>query len=119
VLCIIAGEVKRCGVCDLPIDKIGALAGVCRTTVQTTLHEARLLGHIRIVERPVPGRKHQTNLVTIISGDWSAWITRQHRRIGSNILSTTKSTDRKERGIREQADNGVSLTDRKPSSDAQ
>ena len=43
VLCIIAGEVKHHGVCDLPIDKIAALAGVCRTTVQTTLHEARRL----------------------------------------------------------------------------
>ena len=40
VLCIIAGEIKHRGVCDLPIDKIATLAGVCRTTVQTTLHEA-------------------------------------------------------------------------------
>ena len=43
VLCIIAGEVKRHGICDWPIDKIAAIAGVCRTTVQTTLHEARRL----------------------------------------------------------------------------
>jgi hypothetical protein len=34
VLCIVAGEVKRYGVCDFPIEKIAALAGVCRTTVQ-------------------------------------------------------------------------------------
>ena len=40
VLCIIAGEIKHRGVCALPIDKIATLAGVCRTTVQTTLHEA-------------------------------------------------------------------------------
>jgi len=46
VLCIVAGEIKHHGVCDLPIDKIAALAGVCRTTVQTALHEARLLGHV-------------------------------------------------------------------------
>ena len=52
VLCIIAGEIKHHGVCDLPIDKIAALAGVCRTTVQTTLHEARRLAHIRITEAP-------------------------------------------------------------------
>ena len=44
VLCIVAGEVKRHGVCDLPNDQIAALAGVCRTTVQTAMHEARLLG---------------------------------------------------------------------------
>jgi hypothetical protein len=63
VLCIVAGEIKRVGVCDLPIDKIAALAGVCRTTVQTAMHEARRLHHIKITERPVPGRKSLPNLV--------------------------------------------------------
>ena len=57
VLCIVAGEVKHHGICDLPIDKIAALAGVCRTSVQTTMHEARRLGHIKITERPQRGRK--------------------------------------------------------------
>jgi len=66
-LCAIAGEIKHHGVCDLPIDKIAALAGVCRTTVQTTLHEARRMGHIKITERPVRGRKSLTNLVEILS----------------------------------------------------
>lgn len=56
VLFIVATEIKKPGVCDLPIDKIALLAGVCRTTVQTTMHEARRLNHIRITERPVPGR---------------------------------------------------------------
>ncbi|MFO1126400.1 MAG: hypothetical protein U1E25_14725 [Methylocystis sp.] len=63
VLCIIKGEVKHHGLCDLPIGKIAALAGVCRTTVQTTLHEARRLGHIKITERPRPGRKNLTNVI--------------------------------------------------------
>jgi hypothetical protein len=40
VLCIVAGEVKRCGVCDFPIDKIAALAGVCRTTVLSARERA-------------------------------------------------------------------------------
>ena len=47
VLCIVAGEIKQQGFCDLPVDKIAALAGVCRTSVQNTLHEARRLRHIR------------------------------------------------------------------------
>lgn len=102
VLCIVAGEVKHHGVCDLPIDKIAALAGVCRTTVQTTMHEARRLFHIKITERPVEGRKHLPNLVEITSEDWRKWIKRgscAHRpdRIGSNApnsLSTTKSIDK-------------------------
>src|SRR5262249_42654144 len=107
VLCILAGEVKHHGVCDLPIDQIAALAGVCRTTVQTSLHEARLLGHLRITERPRPGRKNLTNLIEITSAKWRAWIKRGpavHRPIGSktmNLVSTTKSTDKKKEGIRE------------------
>jgi len=76
VLCIIAGEVKRHGICDLPIDKIAALAGVCRTSVQTTLHEARRLSHIRIIERPQPGQKHLTNIIEIINVDWRIWLKR-------------------------------------------
>jgi hypothetical protein len=99
VLCILAGEVKRCGVCDFPIDKIAALAGVCRTTVQTTLHEARRLGHIKITERPQPGRKNLPNLIEIISPEWRTWIRRgpsAANRIGSNtvkMVSPTKNTD--------------------------
>jgi hypothetical protein len=98
VLCIIAGEVKRCGVCDLPIDKIAALAGVCRTTVQTTLHEARRLGHIKITERPRPPLKNLPNLVEIISPEWRAWIRRgpsAASRIGSNPVKMANPTKNK------------------------
>lgn len=86
VLCVIAGEVKHHDLCDLPIDKIAALAGVCRTTVQTTLHEARRLGHVTIVERPQPGRKSLTNIVRVASGEWLVWIKRgpsAHRPAGA------------------------------------
>jgi hypothetical protein len=105
VLCIVAGEIKHHGVCDLPIDKIAALAGVCRTTVQTTLHEARRLNHIRITERPVPGRKHLPNLIEIASAEWRTWLKRgpsAHRPIGSktvNLESTTKNTDLQKEGF--------------------
>jgi hypothetical protein len=99
VLCIVAGEIKRTGVCDLPIDKIAALAGVCRTTVQTAMHEARRLKHIKITERPVHGRKNLPNLVEVISREWLTWIKRgpsASRFIGSNsvnLMSTTKNTN--------------------------
>ena len=108
VLCIIAGEIKHHGNCDLPIDKIGALAGVCRTTVQTTLHEAQRLNHIRLTERPRPGQKHLPNVIEITSAEWRIWLKRgptAHRPIGSktvNLVSTTKNTDRKERGVSEE-----------------
>lgn len=115
VLCIIAGEIKHHGVCDLPIDKIAALAGVCRTTVQTTLHEARRLNHIRITERPVPGRKHLPNLIEIASAEWRTWLKRgpsAHRPIGSKAVilsSTTKNTDRKKEASEEEKCRGSSL----------
>jgi hypothetical protein len=107
VLCIVAGEVKHHGVCDLPIDKIAALAGVCRTLVQNTMHEARRLLHIRITERPRTGRKHLTNLVEITSPEWRAWIKRgptAHRpgTIGSTpmkIVSPTKIKVFKKEGL--------------------
>ena len=98
VLSIVAGEVKHHGVCDLPIDKIAALAGVCRTTVQTTLHEARRLFHIRITERPQPGRKSLTNVVEIASREWLMWIKRgptAHRPIGSNSVKMASPTKNK------------------------
>src|SRR5262249_14702880 len=98
------------GMCDLPIDKIAALAGVCRTTVQTTLHEARRLSHIKITERPRPGRKSLTNVVEITSPEWLAWIKRgptAHRptTIGSNSVKTaspTKITAQGRKGLGEE-----------------
>jgi hypothetical protein len=61
-LAVIAGEVKHHGVCDLPTDKIAALAGVGRTTVQNAMREAVRLGHIQVERRPIKGRKNDTNL---------------------------------------------------------
>ena len=99
VLCVVALEVKRHGVCDWPIDRIAAIAGVGRTTVQTTMHEARRLGHITITERPRCGCKSLTNIVRISSQEWQTWLTRAPsaaRLIGSNpskMVSTTKIID--------------------------
>lgn len=98
VLCILAGEIKRHGFCDLPIDKLAALAGVCRTTVQTAFHEARRLGLIRISERPRPGRKNLPNIVEIVSREWRTGSSApaSASRIGSKPVKTggpTKSTD--------------------------
>ena len=41
VLTVIARQCQRAGVCILPIDAIAALAGVCRTTVQNAMRQAR------------------------------------------------------------------------------
>jgi hypothetical protein len=105
VLTVIAGEVKRQGICDWPIDKIAALAGVCRTTAQNAMREARRRGHISVERRPVKGRKSDTNIVRIISREWITWIKLGpgigFKTIsGSNFLSPTKIKDSKQEGIR-------------------
>jgi hypothetical protein len=105
VLCVIAGEIKRCGQCDFPIAKIAALAGVCRTTVQNAVHEARRLNLIKVTERPQPGRKNLSNIIEIISREWLAWIKRgpsAASAIGSKTVKTvppTKSIDSKRKRL--------------------
>jgi hypothetical protein len=79
VLFIVAGEVKRHGICDLPIDEIADRAGVGKTTVQNAMHEARRLGHVEITERPQRGAKNLPNVVKVMSSEWLAWIRRAVR----------------------------------------
>jgi hypothetical protein len=116
VLCVIAGEVKRHGICDLSIDEIGDRAGVGRTTVQNAEHQARLLGHLQIRERPQRGAKSLTNVVKIISTEWLSWIRRAPsaaRLIGSKFsknVSTTKIIElRKQEASQENRCSNVSV----------
>jgi hypothetical protein len=106
VLCVIAGEVKHHGICDLALASIARRAGVCRTTVQTAMHEARRLGHVKITGRPRRGQKHETNLVQIVSPEWLAWIKRgpvATTSIGSKLESPNKNVDSKLRGFEQNA----------------
>jgi hypothetical protein len=93
-LAIIGGEVKARGVCDLPLDKIAALAGVCRTTVRNAINEARRLGMVRVTSRPRPGQKNLTNLIEIVSPEWRTWLKRgptAHRPTGCKTVSAAKN----------------------------
>jgi hypothetical protein len=76
VLCVIASEVKRQGWCDWPIDKIAALAGVCRTMVQNTLRKAKSRGAITVLERKRHGLKNLPNIVKVACKEWFAWLKR-------------------------------------------
>lgn len=95
-LAVVSGEVKHHGICDLAIDRIAAVAGVSRTTVQNAIREARALGHIRVEARPRPGLKNLTNLVRIVSGEWLGWLKRGPslaRSIGFKTIHPTKNQD--------------------------
>jgi hypothetical protein len=89
VLSVIGRQVQRTGVCVLPIDAIGAMAGVSRSLVKAALRQARLVGLVLVKERRVPGRKSMTNVVTIVSTDWLSWLRIGGPRIGVRFSTTT------------------------------
>lgn len=73
-LTVIARHVQRGGRCELPIDAIAAMAGTCRSLVQSALRDARRLGLISVQERRRAGQKSDTNIVSITDGSWLAWL---------------------------------------------
>lgn len=86
---IVANAATRSGGCRLHIDAIAAQAGVCRSTVQNALRAARRLGLITVQERRRRGMASLTNVVRIVSREWTAWIDR--RGGGFKKMSTTDS----------------------------
>jgi hypothetical protein len=90
VLSVIAREVqRRDGACSLPIDAIAALAGVSRTTAQNTLRQARHLGLLEVKERRRRGLPSLTNVIKVISKEWSAWLKLSGGGIGFKKSSPT------------------------------
>ncbi|WP_156312234.1 hypothetical protein [Methylobacterium platani] len=77
VLFIVGEEIAARGVCGLSIAEIAARAGVCHRHAQMTLRLAESDGLVTITERPLKGRKHETNLVRVLSREWAAWLQRR------------------------------------------
>ena len=90
VLAVIAAEVVKTGACRLAIDHIAALAGVGRSTVKRALREAHGLGLIRIEERRLTAWRNDTNVITVVSPEWSAWL--RLRRGGGVQFGTATNT---------------------------
>jgi hypothetical protein len=82
VLALVAAETARRGDCRLSVPHIAALVGVAETTVRNAIREARGLGLITVEERKVTSWRNDTNVVRIISPEWSAWL-RLARRGGA------------------------------------
>ncbi len=90
-LTVIARACQRGGTCSLPIDMVAALAGVSRSTVQNALRAARKIGLIEVRERRRRGLPSLTNVIKIISAEWSGWLKLSGDRGGFKLLSPTVS----------------------------
>lgn len=74
VLALIAAETARWGDCRLAIEHLASLAGVSRSTVKSAIREARKLGLLTVEERRLTGFRNDTNVVRIVSPEWTAWL---------------------------------------------
>jgi hypothetical protein len=83
VLRIIGDEVRAHGTCSLHVDAIAARAGVCRTTAQDAVREARRLGFLMRQERRRKGQPSLTNILRIVSAEWKLWLDRGPKGEGS------------------------------------
>jgi hypothetical protein len=106
VLSVISKQHMEHGRCALCIGAIAARAGVGRTTVQNALRVARRLGLASVQERRYRGRKSETNVVAIVSKEWTSWLARRARsakaRDGAHSIQKPEpieSTSKKEGGF--------------------
>lgn len=80
VLAVIAAETQKRQDCRLAIDHIAALAGVGRSTTRNAIREATRLGLVTVEERRLSGWRNDTNVVRIISAEWTAWLRLARKR---------------------------------------
>lgn len=80
VLAVIAAETQKRQDCRLAIDHIAALAGVGRSTTRNAIREAVRLGLLTVEERRLSGWRNDTNVVRIISAEWTAWLRLARKR---------------------------------------
>ena len=88
VLTVVARQCQSTGVCTLHIDAIAGRAGCCRTVVKNALRQARLLGLILVKERRVPGLPSLTNVIKVISPEWTAWL-----KLGGGVKRVTPTNN--------------------------
>ena len=86
VLSVVGREAARGRpVCDWPMDRIAALAGVSRTVARGALRLAQTLGLLRVQERRRRAARSDTNVVTITAKGWWRWL----KRMAGKITSTS------------------------------
>jgi hypothetical protein len=102
VLRIVGDEVRQHGCCDRSIAELAARAGCGRTTAQNAIRQGARLGLLTVQERRREGRKNDTNVIRILSKEWTLWLTKGGRParpkaealIGFKKASPTDSRDK-------------------------
>ncbi|WP_370693946.1 helix-turn-helix domain-containing protein [Methylobacterium sp. NEAU K] len=74
VLALVAAETVRRKDCRLAVGHLAAIVGVAETTVRNAIREATKLGLVTVEERRVTGFRNDTNIVRIVSPEWTAWL---------------------------------------------
>jgi predicted transcriptional regulator len=74
VLALVAAETVRRKDCRLAVGHLAAIVGVAETTVRNAIREAAKLGLVTVEERRVTGFRNDTNIVRIISAEWTSWL---------------------------------------------
>lgn len=91
---IVYDEVKRSGDCRLTLDEIAARGGMCRKTAKRAQWRLAELGWVKVVQRPVKGRKNLSNIVEVVAKEWVAWIKmgpKPTHRTGGHLRPTTEN----------------------------
>ena len=99
VLAVIAVEVTKRGDCRLCHEHVAAAAGVSRSTVKMALRQAKALGLVTIEERRLARFRNDTNVVCIVSREWTAWLRLSRssessaipRQSGGGVKSATRT----------------------------
>jgi DNA-binding FadR family transcriptional regulator len=84
----------------MSVPNLAAVAGVAETTVRNAIREARQLGLLTVEERQITGFRNDTNIVRIVSPEWTAWL--RLARKGSPAVSSQVAT--KPNGSRHQGE---------------
>jgi hypothetical protein len=74
VLAIITAEASANGQCVKSLAEIAARAGVCRTTAQNAIRQAKRLDLLTVQERRREGQRNDYNIILIKSREWFLWI---------------------------------------------
>jgi hypothetical protein len=76
-LAVVAFLVAKHGSCHLSHAEIARMAGVGRSTARNAIREAKRLGVVTVEERRRSRYRSDTNVVRIVSAEWSAWTARR------------------------------------------